>query len=358
MVVVKHGWSEEIAFSTFTKEASYDAGVTVNDTNYSSLAGFEATVEWPDRIESDKGEVTGLEFGTQQNRLEQMVNITVNEPHARPNTLAGLGALVLGSVSSTQDGITTAYRHDITPIAVGSGLPSISCVHQKGGLQYKYDGVKGNKLTISGEAGGPVVCNYELMGSGTRATNADTMPSVISESWMLYRSCKVWLESGANISITAQGSGVQQAEDISSATPEDLGARIKSFSWAWMNNAERQASFGSGSGAALDIDKGRRTAELSFDLLFDTSTELDYFINQNPLAVEFDLAGGVIDGAGLPFYYGFTLVVPQFYLKAAPVATGGVDDRLMVTLDCEIITDGTNPASWLSVYNAQTGYLA
>jgi len=355
MVTLKHGWSEEIAFSTFTKEATYDASVAINDTNYSSLQGFEATVEWPDRIENDKGEVTGLEQGTQQERLEQMVTINVTEPHAKPNTLAGLGGLVLGATAATQDGAFLGYRHDITPVAVGTALPSISCLHQKGGLKYLYDGVKGMSLEISGEAGGAVQCTYELMGSGTRTVDATAMPTAISESWMLYRSCKVYMESGANIAIT--NPGTQLTDDISAATSEDLGVRIKSFSWKWNNNSERQSSFGSATGVALDIDKGRRTTELSFDLLFDSSTELDHFINQDPMAVEFDLAGALIDVSGI-FKYGLQLQVPLFKLKSAPVAAGGVDDILMVTMDCEILENGTNPASMLSVYNAQTAYLA
>ena len=355
MVVLKHGWSEEIALSLFTKESVFDTAETINDTNFCSLEGFEAEVSWPDVLESDKAEVTGKEHGTDQERMEQHVNITVNEAHAKPNTVAGLSALALGTTSATQDGAFTAYRHDNSPIAVGSALPSTSVLHQKGGLKYIYTGVKANSFSITGEAGGAVKMGCEMIGSGTRATDATAMPSVITEEWLLLRNCKVWLETGAAITITTPGT--QEVEDISSATPEDLNARIKSFSWKWNNNLERQSSFGSATGVAQDIDKGRRTCELSFDLLFNDSTELDYFINQDPAAVEFDLFGSLIDAGGA-FKYGLELFVPRFKLKAAPVASGGVDDILMVTLDCEVFDDGTNDASLISVYTAQTAYLA
>lgn len=354
MAVLKHGWSEQIALSLFLKESAYDTAPTINSTNYCSLNGFEAEVSWPDTFETDKGEVTGKEHGYDQYRVTQQVNINVTEAHAKPNTLAGLGQLALGSAAVTKDGAVNAWRHILTPIAVGSALPSIGVVHQKGGVQYKYSGAKCNSLALTAEIGMAAKMSAELIGSGTRATDATGFPAVIADEWMLVRNCKVWMESGADISISA--TPTQGTEDISSATPDSLDVRMKNFSWKWNNGLERQSNFGSASGAARDIDKGRRSAELSLGLIFNDATELNYFINQDVMAVELDLAGSII--AAGAYKYGCNLVIPRCKVKSAPVASGGVDDILEVTMEFEVFDDGTNPASILTVYTNKAAYLA
>ena len=355
MVQVKHGWEEQIALSGFKKEATYDAGVAMTAAEAFSLDGFDATVEWPDTIETDKGEVTGKEHGNDQEKIESMVNITINETHAKPNTLAACASLVMGSTVPTQDAALQAFKHLITPIAVGSALPSISVQHKKGGVQHKYDGVKGDSISITGEAGGAIQLSCEMQGSGTRTVDATGFAASISESWMLLNKCRVFMENGTNISISPDPPS-QSGEDISSGTPIALAPRIKSFTWKFMNNLERQHGFGN-SGLATDIDKGKRAVELTFDLLFNDIVEINHFLNQDPMAVEFQLAGGVIDSGGA-FFFGFELKIPRFKLKSAPLPQGGVDDALTMTMDCEVFDDGTNAVSILDVYTGQAAYVA
>lgn len=350
----KKGWNQELMLSLFKKESSYDAGVTMNNANACSMAGYESEATWEDKVENDKGEVTGKEHGYDQEIVEQGVKISYKEPRAKPNSLAGLAALVMGSVTSTQDAALTAYKHKITPIAVGSALPSIQAEAKKGGIQYAYKGVKGNSIKLAGEAGGVVSLDSELMGSGSRATSATAFANKIVESWLKLSNCKVWMEDGTDISISA--ALVQDAEDISSATPADLKARLKSFEWGFENKLEGQPGFG-GAGVFQDIDYGRRAASLKFTMLFSDNTELNHFINQNPLAIEFDMKGALIASTG-SMYYGFQLIVPRFKLKSAPLAKGGVNDILTVEMDCEVFEDGTNAVSILEVYNAQAAYLA
>ena len=355
MPITKKGWEQSLMMSLFKKEATFDAGVTMSDANACSMRGYEMESEWDDEVVNDKDSVTGLEFGTDQEIMHQGVKIPYKEPRAKPNSLAGLAALVMGSITSTQDGALAAYKHKITPVAVGTALNSIQIEHKKGGVQYAYKGIKGNSLKIAGEAGGFVSLEAELIGSGTRVTSATAFASVISEAWMKLTNCKVWMESGANIAIDAVL--VQDVENISSATPDDIKARIKSFEWTYNNNGERQYGFGSGTAGANDFDFGRRTVDLKFSLLFNDATEMNYFVNQDPIAIEFDLKGALIAATGT-MYFGCQLIVPKFKLKSAPLPKGGVGDILVADFDCDVQSDGVNAISIIEVYNAKAAYLA
>ncbi len=355
MAITKKGWDQELMFGLFTKEATFDAGVTMNDSNSCGMKGFESIdVEWDDEVINDKEEVTGTEHGTDQEINTQGVKFSYKEPRAKPNSVAGLAALALGSITSTQDGVEVAYKHKIVPVGIGTALPSIQAEHKKGGLQYAYKGVKANSFKLSGEAGGYVAMESELIGSGTRATSATSFTSKISESWLKLSSANIWMESGSDIAIT--GTLVQGAEDISSATPDDLGVRIKSFEFSFLSNLEKQLGFG-GAGVAQDIDYGRRGIEFKFQLLFSGSTELDYYMNQNPMAIEIDLKGAQITGAST-MYFGVQIIIPRFKMKAPPLPTGGVGDILIQDIDCDVQDDGTNDACIIEVYNAMPAYLA
>ena len=108
-----------------------------------------------------------------------------------------------------------------------------------------------------------------------------------------------------------------------------------------------------------DIDYVRRTVELQFTLLFADAADFALYDNQTALAIEFDLAGTVIDqGSGGTIKYGMELIIPRCKLKLVPRAEGGVDDELTATYDCDVEEDGTNDVSTLIVYNEATGYIA
>lgn len=353
-MVTQKGWSQQLMMSLFKKEASYNAGVTMNATNACSMLSYEGEPDWPDTVISDKDMITGYEFGTDQSIAFQGFEFPYKEPRAKPNTIVGLAALTLGALTSTQDGAFTAYRHKITPAAAGSTLPSIQVEHKKGGIQYVYTGVKSKSLKLSGAEREFISIEAHLMGSGNRTTSATAFVASITESWLKLADCKVWLESGANISIGATLS--QGIQNISSGTPSALYTRMKSFEFSWDNAAEGIGGFGGGA-YWQDIDPGRRKMDLKFSMLFNDSTDLNYFINQNPVAVEFDLKGSGPIAAGGSLYYGVQLVIPKFKLRKAPLAKGGANDRLTVDFECEILDDGTNPAAIIEGYTAKAGYL-
>lgn len=353
-MITRKGWAEQFMIGFFAKEATYDAGVTMSSANACSLRGFEASVDWPDVLVNDKDAVTGLEHGSDQELVEKRVNLTVTEKRARPNTLAGFLALAMGAPTSTQDAGLTAYRHQFSPIALGSALPSTRCEHQKGTVQYGYNGIKCNSLEISAEAGGLISVSAELIGSGTRATSATAMAAYVAESYVRANKCKVWMESGATITIGSPL--VQDVQNISSGTPTDLKTRLLGFKWKMNNNLEGQPGF-AGLGVFQDLDVKRRQFELSFDLLFSSSTELDLFLNQTPCAFEVDAFDAIIAGGGT-YKYGLDLTVPRFKISKAPHPQGGPDDFLRCTIECDVQSDGTNPGSKAIVQTAKAAYLA
>lgn len=349
------GWNQNLMMSLFTKETAYNAAVTVNSTNYCSLTGHaDYNPDWADDVRNDKGEVSGYEHGTDQEIIYQGFKFNYSEPAAKPNSVIGLLAAGLGGITASQDGGLTAYAHVLTPVTAGTQLPSFNLIGKKGGVQYLYKGCQVNAFELSGEEMKPLSFSAEIIGSGYRATNADAFADEISESWMLLKNGYIWLESGATISIDA--ANTQGSENISSGTPTDLKARVKSFRYKWNNNIELQGGFGNGNAYANDADYGRRSSELDLTLRFGSSTDIDYFENQTALALEIEIKGAVIAGGG-SMYYGLALIIPRFKLTKAPLPEGGVNDTLTHTYTADIQNDGTNNPVIITGYNAQAAYL-
>lgn len=353
-MITKKGWATQIMFGAFKKEASFNAGVTMNSTNACSMQGFEAEVSFPDVVANDKDEITGTEFGTTQEIIETRVDINYKEAKAKPNSLAFLSALVLGNIVSTQDGALAAYRHKMTRVAAGTALPSTQAEFKMGGLQYAAKGIKGKSLKISASEAGFVSLEAALMGAGGRDTSATAFVPAISESWMKVNQAKFFMEDGATISIA--GTLTQGLQNISSGTPADLSARFKNLELSFDNSLEGQPGSG-GAGIYQDIDYGRRKADLKFSLLANDVTELNHYFNQDVLAVEFDIKGALIAATGT-MYYGGQIIVPRFKLKAAPWPKGGANDILTIDMEADIQDDGTNSPVIIEAYTAKAAYLA
>lgn len=339
------------------KEATYGAGVTMNDANADEMHGFDSEpAKWDDDVISDQGTITGNELATTQEIFQQKVMLTYSEPRARPNSLAGLAALVLGSVTSVQDGALVAYRHKIVPIGINSPLPTIQAEEIFGGIQKAYKGVIGKSLSIEAEEGGFIKLTAELEGNGSRANSATAFAAKVSESWLKVRDALVWLEDGANISIDA--TPTQGLENISSATPTSLAIRLKRFSLKWDNKVFLHPGFG-GAGLYQEADKGSpREPSFTASLYFEDETERDFYLNQTRLAFECDLKMGTapIAGGGT-FYYGMDLIIPAWQIKKA-TPTGPVNEWCGLDLEGTIMADGVNDPVILYVYNAQPAYLA
>jgi len=353
-MITEKGFDEKFMLSLFKKEATYDAGVAMA-ANSCSMPSFELEVDEDDKVEDNRDTVTGTEQATEQELIEKAFKASYKEPRVKPNSLIGIAALVLGNHVTTQDGVLTAYKHKITPLAVGSELPSIAGVHKKGGVQTAYKGIKGSSIKLSGEQGGLLAMEAELMGSGSRdRTNVEAFTAKVVESWMKISNCSVFLESGADISVAA--TLTQGAQNISGTAPENIGSRMRNFEVGYNNNPEGQPGFG-GAGVLQDIDKVRAAIELKFQMLFKDKTEMDYFNDQTDLAIEFDLKGGIVADTGT-MYYGAQIIIPKFRLKKNPKQSGGPNDTLVADYECTVLDDGTNAPIIIEGYNAVPAYLA
>lgn len=351
------GWNQKLMASFYKKEASYDAAVTVNATNFTGIKGHsDYDPDWADDVQTDKDTVSGTEHGTDLDIISQGFRCSIAQPRAKPDFLIGAMGAALGSLTATQDGGLTAYRQKIIPVTVGTALPSFNLIGLKGGLQYLHKGCKANSVALSMEEGKPVSCTLDIIGSGSRAVNADSFIAPPSESWLLMKNGYIWLEQDANISIGA--TNTQGSEDISSATPDDLKVRVKKVDFKWNNNLVGQPGYGAGNnGCFQDLDYGRRAPELSLTLRHQDATDLGYYTDKTILALEVEVKGALIAGGGA-MYFGFNLVIPRFKLTKAPLPKGGVSDELTGDYACDVQDDGTNPAVIFNGYNTKDAYFA
>jgi hypothetical protein len=202
----KRGWDQSLMASLFEKEGTYGAGKTHTANTSCSFYGFDFDPSYADKVVTDKDEITGLESGHDQEILVYGNNPTMKFARVRPNDFAGFASLVLGSSTPYRDAALAAYRHHIVPIGSTLALPSIAIVHKMAALQQEFRGVKGDSLKLYGSAGGFLQMDVGMIASGQRATNAAAFAAVITESWMKIDQLKVWLETGANISISSGAS--------------------------------------------------------------------------------------------------------------------------------------------------------
>ena len=355
-MIAKKGWDQSLMMSLYKKEATYDAAVVINATNFCTLKGHsDYDPDWADTVVDDLDAVTGSEYATEQEITEQGFKFGYEEARARPNAIIGMVAAAFGGLTPTQDGAFVAYKHKGNPAAVGAAIPSFNVIGKKGGIQYLHKGCKVNSVELSGEEGGPVKLSAEIIGSGSRAVDATGFVAKISEPRLYSRYTKIWREASPNISIDA--TLTQGAENISSGTPVSMGPRVKSWRWKFMNNFEEQRGHG-GDGVLQDLDPGRRTVELGLTVLFNDNTELNHYLNQTALALELDCKHATLIAAGGSMYYGFQIIIPKLALKKAPHPKGGVGDSLTQDFEILIMDDGTNPISIFEGYNAKAAYFA
>jgi len=354
---IKKGWDQHFMASTLAEEDGgvYNAGVaTVDATTHTAGKGFLLERTWEDSIATDKEEVTGTEHGTDQEITEKRTGGTITFPKGQEHWIGFFAAAVLGAEVLTPDAGVQAWRHAFTPVVEGTALKSFQLLHSLGGQQYTYKGCKGNSLKISGEEEGYISAEFAWLGSGARAKSSESLVAAPSNNWSPINLADVFMESGADISITAQAAWVQGAENISSATPETMNKRVMSWEVIFNNNLEMIAGAG-GDGELQELQYGRRTIELKLGLRFKDQTELDHYLAQDVLALEINVKGASIgDGT---YFEGFTLVIPRFKLKTPPLSGGDPGATLEIELEADVQNDGTNKAFQLNVYNETATYL-
>jgi hypothetical protein len=354
---------DQLMMSLGDKEASYDAGpgLWTFPSVYQLYEFGEAFVAWDDGIVTDEDTVHGTIWPTKSEIIRQDARFTYAEPRVRPTHLAGLAALAGGNLAaSVQDGILTAYRHKIIPVAQIVQAPSIGLQEKASGEQYKYTGIKCDSFRL--RRGGPDRAYYELeaglIGSGTRGTASDGFVDKVNEAPLTWGKAQCWLETGVNISIDA--APTQGLENISGATPDNLTSRLLDFEFEWANDLQGDDGYLANSAKVRGrLDHGpRRGGRIRLVVIVDEATlatERGYYSNRDAVAIEIDVDSGVIIAETGAFKYGFDLIIPLLHLD--PIARGVQDGFNVITFAGRCYDDGTNPLFQLYVYNAQATYL-
>jgi hypothetical protein len=315
---------------------------------------------WDDTMQSDTDVVTGHEFRSVQEIVRQGMRLTYTEPRCKPNTLAGLMALCMGSVSATQDGVLTAYRHRITP-ATSVSLPSIGAqTLREGGVQRKYHGIKGEQFTLS-HNGAYWQFTCQMIGSGHRATAADAFPSTVSENWQRWGNSSIYIKDTSGTPIdTSFGSPPSQSAANLGGSETNLSTRVIDFTWTWNNNLQADQGYRASTGAQRqNFHPLRRTSNITIRFEVDSSEEaadLNYYLNQSKLAIELNVSSGTAIAGGGVFNSGFIVILPRVQLTSMPRSQTAELENL--DFIGEVLDDGTNPVAMAFVYTAKAAYLA
>lgn len=354
----------KVMFSLFDKEATYDAGPaawTTGSACQMSEYAAASKVQWDDEVAADGDSISGQEMATHQELVRQGVKLSYEEPRAKPNTLAGMMALALGTVASTQDGTETAYRHKVS-MASAMTLPSIGAqVQHESGVQYKYTGLKASGFTLSRGGNDPFWSfSTEIIGSGKRVTAADAFVAAISESWLRWGDTKIYLKDTAGTPITVPTTPSQTAANLG-GSEVNISSRILGCSIKLDNAHAGEMGYRAGSGMTrVSLHPTRRSATVEFSLECDTAEEANdiaRYVSQTKLAMEINCNSGVlVDTTGGAFFYGFIILIP--FMQLQPFERSEESERDTMQFTGKVLSDLTNPALVGFVYNVRSGYLA
>jgi hypothetical protein len=324
---------------------------------YDESSGIE---QWDDTVVSDSDLVTGEELPLQQEIPRQSMRMTYTEPHAKPNTVAGLLAMALGTVTSTQDGALAAYRHKMV-LSSSLGLPSIGVqVLRENGTQWMYTGVKASSIEFMAEQAQPYMRMQAVMiGSGTRTTSVTAFAPAVTEAWLRLGDAKVYIKDTAGTPITIPATPSQTAPNLG-GSEVNLSSRILSWGLRWDNNIPADYFYRAGAGVSRSsLNATRRTGLVPFLYEVDSATELTdltYYTAQKQLAMEFNLNSGTIIAATGVFKYGVIILIPRMQIR--PFTRGQQNQIENFNFEGQVMSDSLNPAVVAYVYTTHSTFLA
>lgn len=361
-MALQRAYKKRLMLSLFDKEATYGAGPAgwtstsaCEMTDYADAAGYE---EWDDLIQGNNDLVTGQEFTTHQELVRQSVRFTYTEPRTKPNTIAGLMALALGTVTTTQDGALAAYRHKITP-AGSTSLPSIACqTLREGGVQRMYPGIKADGFQLS-ESNAFWQFQTTLVGSGTRTVAADAFPAIVEENWLRWGDAYIYLKDTLGIPITVPATPSQTVANLG-GSEVDFSTRLLSWNLQWLNNLAPEMGYRPSTGMVrTNFHSTRRRGTLTMRFEVDSASEaadLNYYLNQTQIAMELRISTGALVAPAGVFLGGVTILIPR--MQMMPPTRSQTSEFENLEFVMEIMSDLTNPELIGYIYNAKPAYLA
>jgi len=346
----------------YQRETSYGTPAGWTSTAACSMSQYdEASVEqWDDTVTDDADLITGYEMVTQQEIPRQSMRMQYTETRTKPNSVAGLLGLTLGTVATTQDGSLTAYRHKITP-ATSLGIPSVAAqTLRDGGTQYLYPGIKSDMCEIALEQAQPYIrLQAQLIGSGARATAVDAFAPSVTENWLRLGDAKLYLKNTAGTPISIPSTPSQTTANLG-GSEVNISSRILTWTFRWNNNLQPDFWYRAGAGTnRADFAPTRRAATVAVRLQVDSATEaaeLAYYAAQSQLALELNLNSGTVVASTGTFKYGFILLIPRVQMR--PITHAQTNQLEDFQFEFRVEDDRTNPQSVGWVFTAVPAFLA
>ena len=318
-------------------------------------------------LQDDLDLTGGLEEATEQEIIAKRTEGSLDQPRAKPHTVATICGFAMGAVSSASDA-SNGRTHTFTPIESystdGLGLPSFSAVEDyRSYYQRWFTGLMVDSFTLSGDRKGYLTLTSSIVGSGkvyTWTTDLSGQAEVASEPWLKMGYCKVWLHTGSQTGTYDNSLSQSKASEDLSGSPSALEARIQTFNWSYNNNISPDAGYEFNGGLTMSRgERTRRTQSLSFTVEADGSTSTDFLTrleNQTQGGAELELFSTSDAISSGTTYYGINVIFPLLQFSSVN-QTGGTGDKIVVNVDCKVMQHTTYGSVVLGVHNAVSDYL-
>jgi hypothetical protein len=361
-VALQRAYLRQLMLGFYEREPVYNEGpddwatAACSMLDYDDASGLE---QWDDTHQTNQDVISGHEFITFSEIPRQSMRVTYTEPRVKPNTMAGLLALTLGNIATTQDGATTAFRHYITP-ANAVSLPSIGVQTKRdSGVQRMYTGVKADSFTLS-ENGPYFQAQCALIGSGSRTEATEVFPAQFFENWMRWGDAHIYVKDNAGVPFVMPPAPSQTTGNLGTGAV-DFSTRVLTWQLTWTNNLQADQGYRASTGVLRhNFHPLRRRGTLNIRFETDTATEaqeLNYYLQQTDLAFELNINSGKVIGTPAGIYtFGAIFIVPRVRLTAIPRST--TNDLENIEYQGEFYDDLTNPVMAAWVYNDKPTYLA
>ena len=322
---------------SLAKQADIATAAAVNTLLYFEGEPMEPE---PDTFYVNDGEVTGELLPT----MSKLLNKKFSGKHkskAFPHLVALFASQAMGKDTSAMVAATTAYKHKIEIDKTVVELPLRTMVENDGNTQTLFKGIGCTGFTLSGQRGGFVEFEADLIGSGAEAADATAKPARVNESYLTYQDVKLTRGGSFDGSVVTGGS--------------DMSAPLMSFKLGFKNNGSGKHLFGDATGNYGSIRRGQKyEVELEMELEIEDSSHRTALLAGTEYVMAIPMVGGTANGAAK---YTVEAILPRVVYREAKK---GVDDgTLKISAKFAVLSDPTHGGFVLNVINLQTAsYLA
>lgn len=324
------------AFS-LTKQADIATAAPVDTLLYFEGEPMEPEV---DNFYVNDQQLTGELLPT-QTRLLTKKFAGKHKEKAYPHLVALFASMAMGKDTVTTIGGTTASRHRLEIDKTIVELPTRTMIENDGFLQNKYTGIGCAGFTLSGERGGFVEFEAELIGRGAEEVDATAKPARINEGYLTYAECNL-----------TRG-GTWNGEAITGGT--SLSTPLINFKLSFKNGGKGVHHFGDATGLAGSLRRGQK-----YEMEFEAEIEIEDASHRAALlagteyVMSIPMVGGVANGTAK---YSIIPILPRVVYREAKKKVN--DGILAVGAKFQVLVDPAYGGFILDVINLQTAnYLA